>query len=46
MEGVTIVFAPLGTDLESAIREDSSTLMSDRINITTGRTGPNDVDDV
>ena len=46
MEGETIVFAPLGADLGFDIGEDNSTLMSNRMNVTTGRTGPSDVDDL
>ena len=45
LQGVTIVFAPLGTNLGSAIREDSFTLMANRVNTDTGRTSPGDVDD-
>ena len=45
VEGVTIVFAPLGANLESAIREDSFTLMANKVNTATGRTSPGDVND-
>ena len=45
MERVTIVFAPLGADHGFATGEDGFTLMYDRMNIATRRTGPSDFDD-
>ena len=44
MEGVTVVFAPLGADLGFAAGEDGFTLMYNRMNIATRRTGLSDVD--
>ena len=35
MEGATVVFAPLGADLGFATREDSFTLMYNRMNVAT-----------
>ena len=46
MEGVSVVFAPLGAELGSAIGEGGFTLVCNRMTIAAGRTGPGDVDDL
>ena len=45
MKGATVMLAPLSVDLGSAIRENSSTLVTNRMDAPTGRTGSGGIDD-
>ena len=46
MKGVFVVFAPLGAELGSTVREGGFALVNNRVTIAAGRAIPGDVKDL
>ena len=46
MKGVSIVFAPLGPELGSAVGEGGFALVDNRMTVAAGRAIPSEVDDL
>ena len=46
MKGVSVVFAPLGAELGSAVREGGFALVDNRMTVAAGRAIPSDVNDL